>query len=94
MTLGCQNRDRQRSLLSGTATITWESVKMPMKVNCTVVNGEILSENRNGVIRDYVPDTLGSTIALLDNTRYRHLITDLPQFSEGFHYIYITRESH
>ena len=37
-------------------------------VNYTVVNGEILSENRNGVKRDYVPDPLGSTVALLDNT--------------------------
>jgi len=38
-------------------------------VNYTTVNGEILSENRNGVKRDYVPDPLGSTIALLDNTQ-------------------------
>ncbi len=35
----------------------------------TVIDGEILSENRNGVIRDHVPDSLGSTIALLDNTQ-------------------------
>ncbi len=27
---------------------------MPMKVTYTVVNGEVLSENRNGVIRDYI----------------------------------------
>ena len=38
-------------------------------VNYTVVNGEILSENRNGVKRDYVPDALGSTVALLDNAQ-------------------------
>ncbi len=42
---------------------------MAMKVTYTVINGEVLSENRNGVIRDYVPDSLGSTIALLDNTQ-------------------------
>ncbi len=42
---------------------------MAMKVTYTVVNGEVLSENRNGVIRDYVPDSLGSTIALLDNAQ-------------------------
>ncbi len=42
---------------------------MAMKVTYTVVDGEVLSENRNGVIRDYVPDSLGSTIALLDNAQ-------------------------
>ncbi|HEV2474069.1 MAG TPA: RHS repeat-associated core domain-containing protein [Chthonomonadales bacterium] len=31
----------------------------------TTVNGRILSENRNGVTTDYVPDALGSTVALL-----------------------------
>jgi len=35
----------------------------------TVIDGEILSENRAGVKRDYVPDPLGSTLALLDNTQ-------------------------
>ena len=34
-----------------------------------MLDGEIVSENRNGVIRDYVPDALGSTVALLDNTQ-------------------------
>lgn len=38
-------------------------------VRYTVVEGEVLSENRNGVKRDYVPDPLGSTVALLDNTQ-------------------------
>ncbi len=38
-------------------------------VRYTVLDGEIVSENRNGVIRDYVPDALGSTVALLDNTQ-------------------------
>lgn len=27
----------------------------------TVVNGEVLSENRGGVKRDYLPDTQGNT---------------------------------
>jgi len=35
----------------------------------TVIDGEILSENRAGVKRDYVPDPLGSTLALLDNSQ-------------------------
>lgn len=38
-------------------------------VRYTVMDGEILSENRAGVERDYVPDPLGSTVALLDNTQ-------------------------
>ena len=42
---------------------------MAMKVCYTVANGRILSENRGGVKRDYVPDPLGSTVALLDNTQ-------------------------
>src|SRR5436305_5029884 len=41
---------------------------MPV-TNYTVVDGEILSENRSGNKRDYVPDPLGSTVALLDNTQ-------------------------
>jgi RHS repeat-associated protein len=41
---------------------------MPV-VDYTVIDGEILSENRAGVKRDYVPDPLGSTVALLDNTQ-------------------------
>ena len=36
-------------------------------VNFTVVNGEILAENRDNVRRWSVPDPLGSTVALLDN---------------------------
>ncbi|HLK60683.1 MAG TPA: hypothetical protein VKU00_29235, partial [Chthonomonadaceae bacterium] len=35
----------------------------------TVFEGEIVEENRAGVLRDYVPDPLGSTVALLDNTQ-------------------------
>src|SRR5438128_12676396 len=41
---------------------------MPV-TNYTVVNGRVLSENRNGVKRDYVSDSLGSTVALVDNTQ-------------------------
>jgi RHS repeat-associated protein len=42
---------------------------MAMKVFYTVLDGEILHENRAGVKRDYVPGPLGSTVALLDNTQ-------------------------
>ncbi len=42
---------------------------MAMTVRYTTFDGEIVSENRNGVMRDYVPDPLGSTVALLDNTQ-------------------------
>src|SRR5438477_5904938 len=42
---------------------------MAMRVTFTVVNGEVLSENRAGVKRDYVADPLGNTVALLDNTQ-------------------------
>jgi RHS repeat-associated protein len=35
----------------------------------TVHNGRIVSENRNGIERDYVPDPLGSTVALLDSNQ-------------------------
>ena len=38
-------------------------------VRYTVLDGELLSENRNGTKRDYVPDPLGSTLALLDATQ-------------------------
>jgi RHS repeat-associated protein len=38
-------------------------------VRYTVLDGEILSENRNGTEHDYVPDPLGSTVALLDATQ-------------------------
>ncbi|MFN8139550.1 MAG: RHS repeat-associated core domain-containing protein [Fimbriimonadales bacterium] len=38
-------------------------------VRYTVANGEIIAEKRGGVRRSYVPDPLGSTIALLDNTQ-------------------------
>lgn len=43
--------------------------EMAMKARYTVVNGEIIAENRNGVRSLYVPDPLGSTVALLDNTQ-------------------------
>jgi RHS repeat-associated protein len=38
-------------------------------VNYTKVNGELLAENRDNVRRWYVPDLLGSAVALLDNTQ-------------------------
>ena len=38
-------------------------------VRYTVINGAVLSENRNATKRDYLPDPLGSTLALLDNTQ-------------------------
>ena len=36
-------------------------------VNYLIADGEILSENRSGVISDYLPDALGSTIALTND---------------------------
>src|ERR1051326_1864163 len=38
-------------------------------VNYTVIDGEIIAETRDSVEHDYVPDPLGSTVALLDNTQ-------------------------
>jgi RHS repeat-associated protein len=35
----------------------------------TIAHGEVLSEKRIGVIRDLVPDSLGSTVALLDSAQ-------------------------
>ena len=40
-----------------------------MKVRYTTIGGEIISEVRNGVRRDYVLDSWGSTVAPLDDTR-------------------------
>ena len=43
---------------------------MAMKARYTVVEGEVVAEKRNGTgRRQYVPDPLGSTAALLDNTQ-------------------------
>lgn len=42
---------------------------MAMKTRYTVIDGEVIAEKRNGVRREYVPDPLGSTVALLDNTQ-------------------------
>ena len=42
---------------------------MPMKARYSVVNGEVIAEKRSGVRKLYVPDPLGSTVALLDNTQ-------------------------
>ena len=38
-------------------------------VRYTTVNGEVIAEKRAGVRRLLVPDPLGSTVALLDNTQ-------------------------
>jgi hypothetical protein len=42
---------------------------MAMKARYTVINGEVIAEKRTGVRRLYVPNPLGSTVALLDNTQ-------------------------
>lgn len=42
---------------------------MAMKARYTVIDGEVIAEKRNGVRSLYVPDPLGSTRALLDNTQ-------------------------
>lgn len=42
---------------------------MAMKVCYTTVNGQVIAENRNGVRSLYLPDSLGSTAALIDNTQ-------------------------
>ena len=38
-------------------------------VRYTVINGEVVAEKRNGIRSLYVPDSLGTTRALLDNTQ-------------------------
>ena len=38
-------------------------------VRYNVINGQVLSETRSGVKRDYLTDGLGNTLALLDNTQ-------------------------
>src|ERR1051326_4237272 len=38
-------------------------------VRYTTVNGEVIAEKRGEVRKLYVPDPLGSTVALLDNTQ-------------------------
>lgn len=40
-----------------------------MTVTYTVFGGEVVSENRGGVKRDYIPDTNGNTIALIDENQ-------------------------
>ena len=47
-------------------------------VSYTVFDGEVTSEYRNGVLKSYVVDPLGSTIALIDNTQ---TITDTFSYS-------------
>jgi RHS repeat-associated protein len=48
-----------------------------MKVRYTTIDGEIITENRAGVRKQYLPDPLGSTLALLDQTQ---TITDTFQY--------------
>jgi RHS repeat-associated protein len=42
---------------------------MATTVRYTTIQGEVIAEKRAGVRRTYVPDPLGSTVALLDNTQ-------------------------
>jgi len=42
---------------------------MAMRVRYTTHNGRLVGENRSGTKRDYVPDPLGSTVALLDGSQ-------------------------
>ena len=42
---------------------------MLMSVVCMNFNGMVVSENRGGGERDYMPDPLGSTAALLDSSQ-------------------------
>jgi len=42
---------------------------MALKARYTVVDGEVIAEKRSGVRHQLVPDPLGSTMALLDNTQ-------------------------
>jgi len=42
---------------------------MAVRVRYTMHNGRLVGENRGGTKRDYVPDPLGSTVALLDNAQ-------------------------
>src|SRR5471030_936620 len=46
---------------------------MAITAKYLTVGGEILSETRSGVRSDYIPDTLGSTTALVSSA---HTITD------------------
>ena len=50
---------------------------MPMKVRYTVANGEIIAEKRNGVRKLYVPNALGSVVAMLDSSQN---ITDTVEY--------------
>ena len=47
-------------------TNTWGNTKIAMKVRYQTIDGVILSEIRGGVRKQYVPDSLGSTIAMTD----------------------------
>ena len=47
---------------------TRERRTMGMTVNYTVINGQVISEDRGGVIRNYISDSSGNTVALTDDT--------------------------
>jgi RHS repeat-associated protein len=44
---------------------------MPMKARYSVVDGGIIAEKRSGVRKEYLPDPLGSTVALLNSSQSR-----------------------
>lgn len=55
------------------------------------MNGQVMGEKRNGAERDYIPDALGNTVGLTDNTEVRSrtlskcksiLHSDLPETKE------------
>ncbi len=58
---------------------------MAMKVKYTVLDGEIISENRGGTISDYVPDSLGSTRFLLNSSQTATDSWDYWPYGEAVH---------
>src|SRR5690349_3412544 len=46
-----------------------ECIEMAMKARYTVIDSEVIVEKRAGARKLYVPDPLGSTVALVDNTQ-------------------------
>jgi RHS repeat-associated protein len=60
---------------AGVVTAIWDGDNYPAgeiimpTVRYTVIDGSLVAEKRNGVRSLYVPDSLGSTVALLDNTQ-------------------------
>ena len=56
------------SLYDWPASFLSEGTKMTT-VRYTVLNGDVKSEKRNGVVHSYVPDPLGSTAAMVDGNQ-------------------------